>query len=89
MIHSKTWRSHPNPTSMQACILYLVDGLQFPKEDFLQILADFKWNTGNVRYFINLQGYLTYTPRKMLEYAESCKEIKGTLPAHKGENPFH
>eukprot|EP00957_Ditylum_brightwellii_P164667 12537626-Ditylum_brightwellii.AAC.1 len=58
---------------------YLIDGLQFPKEDFLPILLDLKKNNRNASNYIYPSGDLAYMLHKTLEHAQSCREIKGTL----------
>eukprot|EP00957_Ditylum_brightwellii_P036516 2765774-Ditylum_brightwellii.AAC.1 len=58
---------------------YLINGLQFPKEDFLPILSDLKKNNRNASDYVNSTGDLAYTLCKALEHAQSCREIKGTL----------
>eukprot|EP00957_Ditylum_brightwellii_P145520 11079995-Ditylum_brightwellii.AAC.1 len=40
---------------------YLINSLQFPKEDFLPILLDLKKNNGNASNYVNFSGDLTYT----------------------------
>eukprot|EP00957_Ditylum_brightwellii_P138843 10583329-Ditylum_brightwellii.AAC.1 len=66
------------PNNMLA--YYFIDGLCFPKEDFLPILSDLKKNNGNAKEYLNPTGDLTYTMCKALEHAQLCKEIKGMLP---------
>eukprot|EP00957_Ditylum_brightwellii_P146652 11163467-Ditylum_brightwellii.AAC.1 len=58
---------------------YLVDGLRYPELDFLQILSDLKKNTGNVKDYMNSTGDLSFTLKKAMEHAASCKEIKGVI----------
>eukprot|EP00957_Ditylum_brightwellii_P162632 12383934-Ditylum_brightwellii.AAC.1 len=65
------------PTHMVA--YYLIDGLRFPKEDFLQILPDLKKNTGSAKNYINSNDDMMFTLKKALEHAEFYKEIKGSL----------
>jgi hypothetical protein len=56
---------------------YFIDGLRYPKEDFLPILSDLKRNTGRAQDFYTSSGDLTVTLRKAIEHADACQEIKG------------
>eukprot|EP00957_Ditylum_brightwellii_P130521 9956749-Ditylum_brightwellii.AAC.1 len=65
---------------------YLIDGLQLPREDFLQILSDLKKNIGHASNCTKNNEDLLFTFKKALKHAESCKAIKGfitcKLPTH-------